>query len=128
MHTLMDLRGSIPCFICITEGKTHDVNVLDEIILESNAFYIMDRAYTDFKRLYALSQNMSFFVNWIAIIVYVLVAIMKKTLKVDRSLMEIMQILSIALFEKTRINQALESDRLKIENDKSCKQLNLFDF
>ena len=237
MHTLMDLRGSIPCFICITEGKTHDVNILDKLILESNAFYIMDRAYTDFKRLYALSQNMSFFVIrakrnlayrrrssrpikkstglrcdqtivltgpktsqeypdslrrisfvdpetgkklvfltnnfllpaltiprlykcrwqielffkwikqhlrikaffgtsenavktqiWIAIIVYILVAIMKKTLKVDRSLMEIMQILSIALFEKTQINQSLESDCLKIENDKWCKQLNLFDF
>jgi hypothetical protein len=237
MHTLIDLRGSIPCFICITEGKTHDVNVLDELILESNAFYIMDRAYTDFKRLYGLTQNMSFFIIrakrnldyrrrssrpikkstglrcdqtivlmgqktsqeypdslrrisfvdpetgkqlvfltnnfplpaltiarlykcrwqielffkwikqhlrikaffgtsenavktqiWIAIIVYVLVAIMKKTLKLDRSLMEIMQILSIALFEKTQINQALEGDRLKIENDKSCKQLTLFDF
>jgi len=51
VHTLMDLRGSIPCFICVTDGKTHDVNILDEIVLESGALYIMDRGYLDFARL-----------------------------------------------------------------------------
>ena len=65
---------------------------------------------------------------WIAITVYVLVSIMKKKLKINLSLMEILQILSIALFEKTLIKQALESDLLKIKNDISSKQLSLFDF
>ena len=237
MHTLLALRGSIPCFICVTEGKTHDVNVLDDLPPEPGAFYIMDRAYTDFRRLHALARNMSFFIVrakrnlayqrrssrpvdkslglrcdqtivltgpktsrdypdslrrigfvdpetgkrfvfltnnfilpaltiarlhkcrwqvelffkwikqhlhikaffgtsenavktqiWIAIIVYVLVVIVKKRLKLDRSLMEIMQILSITLFEKTQINQALAGDCWKNENDESCKQLTLFDF
>ena len=237
MHTLLALRGSIPCFICVTDGKTHDVNILDDIPPEPGAFYIMDRAYTDFRRLHALARNMSFFIVrakcnlayqrrssrpvdkssglrcdqtivltgpktsrdypdslrrigfvdpetgkrfvfltnnfilpaltiaqlykcrwqvelffkwikqhlrikaffgtsenavktqiWIAIIVYVLVAIVKKRLKLDRSLMEIMQILSISLFEKTQINQALAGDCLKNKNDESCKQLTLFDF
>ena len=237
MHTLLALRGSIPCFLCVTDGKTHDVNVLDDLPPEPGAFYIMDRAYTDFRRLHALAQNMSFFIVrakrnlayqwrssrpvdkstglrcdqtiiltgpktsrdypdslrrigfadpetgkrfvfltnnfilpaltiaqlykcrwqvelffkwikqhlrikaffgtsenavktqiWIAIIVYVLVAIVKKRLKLDRSLMEIMQILSISLFEITQINQALAGDCMKNENDESCKQLTLFDF
>ena len=62
LHTLLDLRGSIPSFIFITDGKVHDVNVLDELIPEPGAFYIMDRAYLDFERLYILSQCMAFFV------------------------------------------------------------------
>ena len=80
------------------------------------------------KAFFGTSENAVKTQIWIAITVYVLVAIMKKTLKIDRSLMEILQILSIALFEKTHINQALEGDHLKIENDKTCKQLTLFDF
>jgi transposase len=63
VHTLMDLRGSIPCFICITDGKTHDVNILDEIILESGALYIMDRGYLDFARLYTFTQNLCSFIT-----------------------------------------------------------------
>jgi len=62
LHTLLDLRGSIPSFISITEGTVHDVNVLDELIPEPGAFYIMDRGYLDFERLYLLQQCMAFFV------------------------------------------------------------------
>jgi len=61
-HTLLDLRGNIPCFIQITEGKTHDVNILDELILEAGAFYVMDRGYIDFARLYRFTQSLAFFV------------------------------------------------------------------
>jgi hypothetical protein len=63
VHTLMDLRGSIPCFIRITDGKVHDVNILDELVLEPGSFYIMDRGYIDFARLYAFTQNLSFFIT-----------------------------------------------------------------
>lgn len=62
MHTLLDLRGSIPSFISITHGKVHDVKVLDQLIPEPGAIYVMDRAYLDFKRLYLLNQCMAFFV------------------------------------------------------------------
>jgi len=62
MHTLMDLRGSIPIFIHITDGKYHDVNALDELEIVSDAIYVMDKAYIDFKRLYRLNQVESFFV------------------------------------------------------------------
>src|SRR6266852_5868037 len=54
MHTLLDLRGSIPTFLRITDGKVHDVNILDEIMPEAGAFYVMDRAYVDFDRLFFL--------------------------------------------------------------------------
>ena len=63
LHTLLDLRGNIPSFIDITDGKVHDVNVLDILIFEAGSFYIMDRAYIDFKRLYALHQALAFFVT-----------------------------------------------------------------
>ena len=63
LHTLLDLRGSIPTFIHISDGKLHDVNVLDLIIIEAGAFYIMDRGYLDFERLYALDQAKGFFVT-----------------------------------------------------------------
>ena len=62
MHTLLDLRGNIPSFISITDGKVHDVNVLDQLIPEPGSIYIMDRAYLDFRRLYLLNQCMAFFV------------------------------------------------------------------
>lgn len=54
MHTLLDIRGSIPVFVSITDGSVHDVNVLDELILEPGAFYLIDRGYLDFKRLYRI--------------------------------------------------------------------------
>ena len=62
LHTLLDLRGNIPAFISITDGKVHDVNIPDELIPEPGSFYIMDRGYLDFKRLYILNQFRAFFV------------------------------------------------------------------
>jgi hypothetical protein len=62
MHTLLDLQGNIPTFISITAGKVHDVNILDEIVLETGAFYVMDRAYVDFERLYVFTLGAAFFV------------------------------------------------------------------
>jgi hypothetical protein len=62
MHTLLDLRGSIPTFIRITHGKVHDVNILDEILPEAGAFYVMDRGYIDFERLYVFTLCSAFFV------------------------------------------------------------------
>ena len=62
LHTLLDLRGHIPTFIYISDGKVHEVNVLDIVPLEPGAFYIMDRGYTDFLRLYAITQASAFFV------------------------------------------------------------------
>lgn len=62
LHTLLDLRGNIPTFIHISDGKLHDVNVLDILIPEPGSFYVMDRGYTDFQRLYALNQLSAFFV------------------------------------------------------------------
>jgi transposase len=62
LHTLMDLHGSIPTYIRVTEGLVHDVNVLDELIPETGSFYIMDRGYMDFERLYVLNLYHAFFV------------------------------------------------------------------
>ena len=62
MHTLLDLRGNIPSMIWITDGKVHDLNILDELIPEPGSFYIMDRAYIDFLRLYILHRYLAFFV------------------------------------------------------------------
>src|SRR5450756_2417332 len=62
MHTLLDLRGNIPTFIRVTSGDVHDVNVLDEIMPEAGAFYVMDRAYIDFQRLFVFTLNSAFFV------------------------------------------------------------------
>ena len=62
MHTLLDLHGSIPTFIRITEGKTHDVNILDQSLPEAGSFYVMDRGYVDFKRLYVFTLCSAFFV------------------------------------------------------------------
>jgi len=235
VHTLMDLRGSIPCFIRITDGKVHDVNILDELTLEPGALYIMDRGYLDFARLYTFTQNLSSFVTraksnfdyrrlyyrkvdkstglrcdqtimlngfyasqdypavlrrigyfdietnknfvfltnnftlpaltvarlykcrwqieiffkwikqylriktffgttenavktqiWIAISVYVLIAIVKKELKIKLSLGEILQILSIVLFEKVPITQVLMKSMSQNENSQFHNQLLLF--
>jgi len=236
LHTLLDLRGDIPTFIWITDGKVHDVNVLDHLIPEPGAIYIMDRAYLDFYRLYQMHQSSAIFVTrsktntglrriyshkvdkntgvrydqtvvpkgfyakkdypeklrrikyfdaekgrsfifltnqfllpaltiaelyryrwrveiffkwikqhlriksfygtsenavktqiWIAISTYVLVAIMKKRLKIDLSLYTILQILSISLFEKMPILQALTADDYRDTITIGHKQLNLFD-
>jgi hypothetical protein len=63
LHTLLDLRGAIPTFIHISDGKLHDVNALDLLLPEPGAFYVMDRGYLDFSRLYMLGQAGSFFVT-----------------------------------------------------------------
>ena len=63
LHTLLDLRGNIPTFMHISDGKLHDVNVLDILPLEAGAFYIMDRGYLDFKRLFAFNKTTTFFVT-----------------------------------------------------------------
>ena len=63
MHTLLDLRGSIPTFIEVSDGKRHDVNILDELCLEGGSFYVMDRGYLDFERLYALHRYEAFFLS-----------------------------------------------------------------
>lgn len=236
LHTLIDLRGSIPCFIRITPAKTHDVNVLDDLPIEPGAYYMMDRGYIDFARLYAFEQNHAFFITrakrnldyrrrsstpvdrstglrsdqtiglagrkastdypqvlrrityrdpetnnflvfitnnlilpaltiaqlykarwrvelffkwikqnlrikafygtsenavktqiWVAISVYVLVAIVKKQLCLERSLSEILQILSIALFEKTPILAVLADAKGQNLEEHNRKQLLLFD-
>src|ERR1019366_3610219 len=62
MHTLLDLHGNIPAFIHITDGKVHDVNALDELLIEAAAIYVMDRAYIDFARLYRFTMESAFFV------------------------------------------------------------------
>ena len=235
VHTLMDLKGSIPTFIRITDGKVHDVNVLDYLILEPGAIYIMDRGYLDFARLYTFTQNLSAFITraksnfdyrrlyyqkvdkttglrcdqtirlngfytsqdypaalrrigyfdietnkkfvfltnnfilpaltiaqlykcrwrieiffkwikqylriktffgtsanavktqiWIAISIYVLVAIVKKELKIALSLSEILQILSIVLFEKVSITQVLTKTMLQNQDTQFHNQLLLF--
>ena len=236
VHTLMDLKGSIPTFIRITDGKVHDVNILDDLILEPGAIYVMDRGYIDFARLYTFTQNLSTFVTraksnfdyrrlyyrkvdkttglrcdqtimlngfyvsqdypavlrrigyfdietnkkfifltnnftlaaltiaqlykyrwrieiffkwikqylriktffgtsanavktqiWIAISIYVLIAIVKKELKIELSLGEILQILSIVLFEKVPITQVLRKNLLQNGNGQFHNQLLLFD-
>ena len=236
LHTLLDLRGNIPTFIRITEALIHDVNILDDIIPEVGAFYIMDRGYLDFARLYIFNQCLAFFVTrakgnfqfrrlyshpidkstglrcdqtivltgfyslkdyperlrriryvdketeqnlvfitncftlpaitiaqlykcrwqvelffkwikqhlrikaffgttenavktqiWIAILVYVLVAIIKKQLNLDLNLYTILQILSVTLFEKVSILQVLMKAGYKTDNTYFCNQLMLFD-
>lgn len=62
LHTLIDLRGNLPTYIYISDGKLHDVNALDELITEENAFYVMDRAYVDYARLYRMNLALSYFV------------------------------------------------------------------
>ena len=237
MHTLLDLHGNIPTFIHITDGKVHDVNILDELPIETGAFYVMDRGYVDFERLYRFTLNGSFFVTrtkanillqrryshpvdtttgvrsdhtvilttrgsaslypdalrrvtycdpetgkrlkflsnnftlpalvigqiykkrwevelffrwikmhlrikafygtsenavktqiWIAVSVYVLVAIVRKRLNLEASLYQLLQVFSVTLFEKTPILQALQPDDSQNELYDSCNQLNLFDF
>jgi len=62
IHTLLDIRGSIPSCIIITDGSVHDVNIMDELIYEPRAYYIMDKAYIDFKRLYRIHKSLGYFV------------------------------------------------------------------
>jgi Transposase DDE domain len=148
LHTILDLRGNIPCFIHISHGKMHDVNVLDLLPIEPGAFYVMDRGYVDYERLYCFTQAGAFFVTrgkrnldctrrerrdavktqvWIAISVYVRVAIVKKELGVERSLYEILQILSLTLFEKTSLFTALSESIAPNSESPFPNQRTLFD-
>ena len=235
LHTLLDLRGSIPSLIVITHGKIHDVTILDQLTFEPGAFYIFDRGYLDFARLHKIHRGSAFFVTraksnfqfkrlysqradksqgvqcdqiivlkgfyakkdypdklrriryfdatlnkwfvfltnnftlpaltiaqlyqsrwqielffkwikqhlrikafygtsdnavktkiWIAITVYVLVAIVKKQLKLEQSLYTILQILSVNLFDKSPILQVLSNDNSQETNEVISNQLNLF--
>lgn len=63
LHTLIDLRGNIPSLVFITHGRIHDVNILDNLVIEAGAIYVMDRGYLDFERLYMLHQCLGFFVT-----------------------------------------------------------------
>ncbi|HEY6621096.1 MAG TPA: IS4 family transposase [Steroidobacteraceae bacterium] len=235
MHTLLDLHGNIPTFIRVTSGDVHDVNILDEIAPEAGAFYVMDRGYIDFDRLYVFTLSSAFFVVraksnillqrrcsrpvdkstgvrsdqtvilssfqsasvypdplrkvsyvdaetdqrlvfltnnftlpaltiaqiykqrwqvelffkwikqhlrikafygtsynavktqiWIAVSVYVLVAIIRKRLGLKASLYQILQILSVTLFEKTPILRALQTTDPQFDLPNSDNQLNLF--
>ena len=236
LHTLMDLRGSIPCFVRVSNARMHDVEILDEIAFQPGAFYIMDRGYISFHRLYRLSQSMAYFVIrsrnkvvhkrisyqavdrstglrsdqvirlsgmqtqdlypaplrrvvffdaekrrrfvfltnhftlpaltiaelykrrwavelffkwikqhlrieaffgtspnavktqvWIAISIYVLVAVIRKELKVERPLSEILQILSICLFEQVPMRQVLTTSALQTPETAHRNSLSLFD-
>jgi hypothetical protein len=235
LHTLLDLRGNIPTFISISDGKLHDVNILDVLPIEPGAFYIMDRGYLDYARLYTITQAAGFFVTrsksnfkcrriyshyvdratglrydqtimltgfyslkgypdklrrikyydsetektlvfltnnfslpalsiaqlyrcrwqvelffkwikqnlriknfygtsenavktqiWIAVSVYVLVAILKKRLKIPASLYTILQILSVSVFERTTLLQLLTETTMQLDMSDSENQLNLF--
>ena len=235
LHTLLDLRGNIPSFIHISDGKMHEVNVLDILPPEAGSFYIMDRGFTDFARLYRMHQAQAFFVIraksnlacrrvyshavdkstglrcdqtialtgqqiqhdypvhlrrikfydaehnktltfltnhfalpaltitqlyrcrwqvelffkwikqhlrikafygttenavktqiWIAITVYVLVAIVKKRLNIEASLYTMLQILSLTLFEKTPLDQLLKNTESQVDISQIHNQLNLF--
>jgi IS4 transposase len=236
LHTLLDLRGNIPCFLRITTAKTHDTAILDDIVPEAGAFYIFDRGYNDYGRLYRFTRASAFFVIrpkgnldyarrashpvdrsvgvyfdhtivlvnrqtkkkyltplrriryvdpdsgkrlvfltnnftlpavtvarlykcrwqvelffkwikqhlrikaflgtspnavktqvWIAISVYVLVAILRKELGIERTLYEILQILSVSLFEKTLVLETLTAPNLQNQNTCFPNQLQLFD-
>ena len=237
LHTLLDVRGSVPTNVYVTGGQVHDVNLLDELLLEAGAFYLLDRGYVDFARLYVFTQACAFFVTrakknmqfyrrsshqverstglrsdqtilltgvrtaqrypdplrrihyfdaekdmrlifltnnfllpaltiaelyrarwkvelffrwikqhlrikafygtsenavktqvWVAVSIYVLVAIVKKQLGLDLSLYKILQILSVTVFEKTPILEGFSNFSDEFPNAEPCIQLSLFDF
>lgn len=237
LHTLIDLRGNIPCFMHVSGGRMADVTSLDLLPIEPGALYVMDRGYTDFARLFRFTEAMAAFITrgkkhlafdyrahrpvdkttglrsdttirltgpktrhrypatlrrvayydaqtdqrfvfltnnfllpartiaelyrrrwqvelffkwikqhlriksffglspnavqtqiWIAVSVYVLVAIMKKSLALDRTMAEILQVLSVSLFEKTPILQAFANDSTMMSTGQNHNQLLLFDF
>jgi hypothetical protein len=175
LHTLLDLRGSIPTNVYVTGGQVHDVNILDELLLEAGAFYLLDRGYVDFARLYTFTQACAFFITrakknmqfyrrysrpversaglqsyqlkqhlriksfygtsenavktqvWVALSVYVLVAIVKKQLGLELSLYKILQILSVTIFEKTPILEGFSNFSDEFPTTEQCIQLSLFD-
>jgi hypothetical protein len=136
LHTLLDLRGNIATFIHISDGKVHEVNILDQLLPEPGAFYIMDRGFLDFERLYRLHEAGSFFVTRGKSNLKVQrryshpvdreTGLIKKRLHLSASLYEIPQILSLTMFEKIPLDQLLAqtiSDEIQRVSD---NQLILF--
>jgi Domain of unknown function (DUF4372)/Transposase DDE domain len=122
LHTLLDLRASIPTTVIVTTGAVHDVNIMDELFWEPGSIYVMDRGYVDFSRLYRIQQDQI----WIAISIYVLVAIVKKRLNLDHSLYSVLQILSVTILEKTPILHVLSQFNASKQMLDDNKQLILF--
>ena len=123
LQTLLDLRGNIPTFIHISDGKLHDVNILDRLIPEPGSFYIMDRAYLDFARLFLLNQWSAFFVtraksNFQFRRLY--------SHHIDLSLYTILQIFSVTVFEKTPLLQMIMESNYKTKTYENFNQLKLF--
>lgn len=127
LHTMIDLKGSIPLFISITDGSVHDVNILDEVLFEPGSIYVMDRGYVDFRRLYRIHQAGAFFVTRVKSNMAFYVSqsrpvekasglrcdqtIGLKTAKSKRdypeNLCRILQILSVNVFQKDPVDQIL---------------------
>ena len=139
MHTLLDLRGNIPSFIHVSDGKMHDVHALDMILPEDGAicdlyksrwqvelFFKWIKQHLRIKKFYGTSENAVKTQIWIAVSVYVLVAIVRKRLKLDASLYTLMQMFSVTAFEKVSIEsvifQSTDGSAYVIDD----KQLNLF--
>ena len=111
LHTLQDLRGNIPSVVKVTPAKIHDVNIMDQLVYEPGAFYVMDRGYLDYRRIKAFfgtSDNAVKTQIWIAISTYLLVAIVKKELNITDGIHTILQLLSLSLFEKKPIQSLFE--------------------
>jgi len=111
IHTLLNLRGNIPEFILITDGKYHDSNALDILVPITDAIYIMDRAYVDFDALFRINQADAFFVTRAK-------SSIKYEIKSEYSIYEIMQILSISVFDKNPIKKLLTEQRQFKQDDK----------
>lgn len=136
MHTLLDLRGNIPTFIQITDGKVHDVNIfilpsltiakLYKCRWQVELFFRWIKQHLRIKAFYGTSENAVKTQIWIAISVYVLVAIIKKRLKLDMSLYTILRILSVSIFEKVPMLQVLTDFDYSSQERESCNQLMLF--
>lgn len=151
LHTVLDLKGNIPAFFCITNAKTHDVNFIDMIDIETGAYYIMDRGYLDFRRLFKIDQSGAFFATrakknlkirafWgyssnavktqicIAICSYLVAAVIKKKLKIERNLYEILQILSVSPFDKIRLDKLISEAELQTFEEHPQKQASLWNY
>jgi hypothetical protein len=118
LHTLLDLRGNMPSFIHISDGKMHDVNVLDLLLPEQHL---------RIKAFFGTSENAVKTQIWIAISVYVLVAIVKKRLNLPRSLYENLQILSLTLCEQMPLDELLAQIDIDQNPSEAHNQMNLFD-
>ena len=158
MHTLLDLRGNIPSFIHVSDGKLHDVHALDLLPAEAGAFFVtraksnmlahrvysapVDRATglirdlykrrwpveLFFKWFYGTSDNAVRTQIWIAVSVYVLIAIVRKRLKVEASLYRLLQIFSVDIFEKMPLKSAIAPENYRINNLLDDRRLELHVF